>query len=94
MTKRVSKPRGNPRYSELTPKIARGAEPVRVVVTPEQADLITEITNLMTRAHGLGMHRTGHALHEAVRTVGYEVADNMTKELRGIRSSIEQASRG
>lgn len=30
---------------------------------------------VMVEAHRLGLHRTGHALHDAVQKVGYEISD-------------------
>lgn len=43
-------------------------------------DLCRELPLLMDRAHRLGLHRTGHALHEAVKAIGWETAAAEQKE--------------
>lgn len=45
-----------------------------------QMQLASELTEIMTRAHAIGLHKTGHALHEAVRAIGYEIAEQIQKE--------------
>lgn len=42
--------------------------------TQERRAFVTELTLLHERAHRLGLYRTGHVLHEAVREVGWEIA--------------------
>lgn len=39
--------------------------------------LIARATALHEDAHRLGFHRTGHAMHEVVRAVGWELADKL-----------------
>lgn len=45
-------------------------------------EFIMELAGLHVEAHKLGLHRTGHALHEAVRVVGWEVAGKVEAEQR------------
>jgi hypothetical protein len=49
-----------------------------------RAKFPTELTTLMDRAHRLGLHATGHALHEAVKQVGWELAALKTAKKAGI----------
>lgn len=37
-------------------------------------NLATQLGTLTAKAHELGLHVTGHALHRAVQAVGYEMA--------------------
>lgn len=43
---------------------------------------IDELTELHSRAHRLGLHATGHAMHKAVQIVGYEVAGHLDAMLK------------
>lgn len=48
-------------------------------------EFILELAALHHEAHRLGLHRTGHALHEAVRTVGWEIARQVESKARAKR---------
>ena len=39
----------------------------------EKRKFISDLALMMIRAHEVGMHETGHAIHEAVKTSGYEL---------------------
>lgn len=45
-------------------------------------DFLPRLVILMDEAHRRGLHRTGHVLHEAVRTAGWEVADQLMATLK------------
>ena len=48
--------------------------------TDEWREFLTRLPLVHEEAHRIGMHRTGHALHEAVRVAGYELADRLAKD--------------
>ena len=50
-------------------------DPIEAKPTKEQAAFASEVALLMNKAATIGLYRTMHSLHEAVRTVGYELAD-------------------
>ena len=41
-------------------------------------EFLTRLPLVHEEAHRIGMHRTGHALHEAVREAGYELAERLS----------------
>lgn len=43
-------------------------------------ELCKQLPLIMNEAHALGLHKTGHALHEAVQAVGWETAEAEQKE--------------
>ena len=51
---------------------------------PTQAmrDFVARLPLVMDEAHRLGLHVTGHAMHEAVRKSGYELADLIEKHAK------------
>jgi hypothetical protein len=46
---------------------------------PELTDFAVRLSAMHMEAHRLGLYATGYALHEAVRKVGFEIADLMDK---------------
>lgn len=43
-------------------------------------DLVTWLPLVMSQAGKVGLYKTMHALHEAVRMAGWELAEKMEKE--------------
>lgn len=78
---------------EGTRRRAKQLPRAREALPREHADFLSALSLAMNEAHKLGMHQTGHALHEALRIAGFEVANCMSKHLRMTRSMIEQAAR-
>lgn len=76
---RVGPMKGNYMEDKRTFKSRRKANAIGKKLTAQllkdgRKNFPVELANLMDRAHRLGLHATGHALHEAVKKVGYELA--------------------
>ena len=56
-----------------------GPKGIRTVEAAARQQFISELVELHERANRIGLYKTGHALHEAVKVVGYEVAELMDK---------------
>ena len=57
--------------SKTAKKAGEAAKAVKI--DPQIINFMNQLTSLHTQAHSLGLHRTGHALHDAVKAVGFEV---------------------
>lgn len=44
-------------------------------LTRERREFALTLPLIMNKAHQLGLPRTGHKLHDAVRELGWEIAD-------------------
>jgi hypothetical protein len=42
-------------------------------------DFVVRLVSLAAEAHRIGLHKTGHKLHDAVKQVGYELAEQIRK---------------
>lgn len=51
-----------------------------VALTVQQREFCSELALVMDKAHRLGLYKTGHLLHEAVRQVGWEVAEHLNRK--------------
>lgn len=49
--------------------------------------LASQLSQAMYRAGELGLYRTVHAVHEAVRVVGWEIAEEMERQQKTHRGS-------
>lgn len=49
-------------------------------------DFASRLSLMMSEAHGLMLNATGHAIHEAVRKVGYEIPEAAERLARRDRS--------
>ena len=47
----------------------------------EVRDFITRLTSMHAEAHRIGLYRTGHKLHDAVREVGWEYSDQIAARM-------------
>lgn len=55
--------------------------------TPEQRGrarhaLTVEMPRLHAELHALGLHKTAHALHAAVQSLGWEIAEHEEREIK------------
>lgn len=41
--------------------------------------LAIDLPMIMHRCHAAGLHATGHAMHEAVRKIGWELAEELSR---------------
>ena len=54
--------------------------------THRRDEFVLELVSLHAEAHRVGLHRTGRALHEAVRAAGWELAAMIEKAARAKRN--------
>lgn len=57
-----------------------GSAGAKVIQAASSAEFVRNLPLVMDRAMRLGLYKTGHALHEAVRVSGYELAAALDKE--------------
>lgn len=73
------------RKRPITPRLAKE------VNQAARQNMVQEIQELETRAHGLGMHVTAHALNKAKNALGWELAGEV--EQAGRAALNERPSR-
>lgn len=64
---------------DVTPKLARK------INQAARQNMVQEIQELETRAHGLGMHVTAHALNRAKNALGWELAGDVEQAGKAAR---------
>lgn len=52
---------------------------IKDVENAARQQLVAEVQDLESRAHGLGLHVTAHALNRAKNALGWELAGNIEK---------------
>lgn len=61
--------------SEIRNQLSVRVQPMTPELREECHKLIERLNLLHVMAHTLGLHKTGHRLHDAVRAAGYELAE-------------------
>lgn len=73
--------RANTRTFKLKSDAVVASKKFMAEITRKQFEAFpAELVTLMDKAHRLGLHTTGHALHEAVKKLGWELAEKKTKK--------------
>lgn len=63
----------------------------RAINRAAQQNMVQEIQDIETRAHGLGMHVTAHALNRAKNALGWELAGDIVQAGKAARGEERKA---